>query len=90
MVIESTKQTELKFPVDWNYHIIVDSKNKTCAGELEHLLTNFDKSVKLTQGRESTGGKYRSLLATVTFNSLEEMNALSHQLGTVNGVKYLL
>lgn len=90
MVKDNTKQPELKFPVDWNYHIIVDSKNETCEAELTKLLTSFDESVKLTQGRESAGGKYRSLLATVTFNSLEEMNALSHQLSTVNGVKYLL
>ncbi|MDD4818345.1 MAG: DUF493 domain-containing protein [Victivallaceae bacterium] len=82
--------SELKFPVEWHYHIVTDANNVDCEAALNTVLREFDPALGLVSGRSSSGGKYRSFKVSVTFDSREEMEALSLRLGAVKGVKFLL
>ncbi len=81
---------ELKFPVQWHYHIITLSSDSECKGRLQAVLNEFDPTVTLSLGKVSAEGKYQSFRATVEFDSKEQMETLSTQLNSVEGVKFLL
>ena len=66
---------ELKFPVDWEYRIIVEADKLEAA---------------VHEGLRSEGGRYRTLKAPVVLTGREMMNALSAALAAVDGVKFLL
>ncbi len=90
MIMPANMSQELKFPVEWYYHIITEAGNVQCEAELKQLLAAFDKSVVMTAGQKSGVGKYQSYRARVKFENREDMETLSRKLGQVKGVKFLL
>ncbi len=82
---------ELKFPVAWEYRIIVEvAKIDTAIAAIAKCLESHGIFSGVTEGPHSTGGRYRALRAPVTLANREMMNHLSSELGKVDGVKYLL
>ena len=81
---------EIKFPVVWHYHIIVESEDTECVEALKGLLSDFDRRIRLEPGAPSGGGRYQSYRADAEVNSLEELEGLSSRLEKVRGVKFLL
>ncbi len=82
--------SELKFPVEWHYHIVTEADEVGCEAGLNAVLHEFDPALSVTSGRGSSGGKYRSFKVSVTFGSRESMEDVSRRLGAVKGVKFLL
>jgi len=82
---------ELKFPVDWEYRVVVESDKADAAREaIGKCLESHGIFSKVTEGLRSGGGRYRTLRAAVTLKDREQMNRLSTDLGKVDGVKFLL
>lgn len=82
---------ELKFPVDWEYRIIVEADREAAAREgVEKCLKTHGLSPAIHGGMHSEGGRYRTLKAPVTLRDRGMMNALSADLAKVEGVKFLL
>lgn len=82
---------ELKFPVDWEYRVVVESDKADAALEaIGKCLESHGIFSKVTEGLRSEGGRYRTLRTAVTLKDREQMNRLSADLGKVDGVKFLL
>lgn len=81
---------ELKFPVEWHYHIVALADDPRCEFELERILKEFSPGTELKAAQLSSSGKYRSFHASVTFGDRESMETLSSKLAAVEGVKFLL
>jgi len=82
---------ELKFPVDWEFRVVVESARADAAREaIGKCLESHGIFSKVTEGLHSEGGRYRTLRATATLKDRETMNRLSTDLGKVDGVKFLL
>ena len=74
--IDPQKQ-ELRFPVDWEFRVIVE----TAKAEQPPLLHN---------GLNSSSGRYQTFKAPATLISREMMEALAADLAAVEGVKFVL
>lgn len=82
---------ELKFPVDWEYRIIVEAdKLEAARAAIGQCLREHGVSAAVHEGLRSEGGRYRTLKAPVVLTGREMMNALSAALAAVDGVKFLL
>lgn len=82
---------ELKFPVDWEYRIIVEAvQEENVRQEVEKCLKSHGISTAIHEGLHSEGGRYRTLKVAVTLHDREMMNALSAELAKIEGVKFLL
>ena len=44
---------EIKFPVVWHYHIIVESEDTECVEALKGILSDFDRRIRLEPGAPS-------------------------------------
>ena len=82
----------LEFPLAWKYRIILDdAKNKNFLTDLDQFIKHnkLDASSPV-EGNKSKSGTYSTWLLSVTFQSKEEMDRTSVELGKLNGVKFLL
>lgn len=69
---------ELKFPVDWEYRIIVEAdKLEAARAAIGQCLREHGVSAAVHEGLRSEGGRYRTLKAPVVLTGREMMNALS-------------
>ena len=77
---------ELKFPVDWEYRIIVEAdKLEAARAAIGQCLREHGVSAAVHEGLRSEGGRYRTLKAPVVLTGREMMNALSAALAAVDG-----
>ncbi len=82
---------ELKFPVDWEYRIIVDAaREENVRKEVEGCLRSHGISPTIHEGLHSGGGKYRTLKVPVTLLDRGMMDSLSADLAKIEEVKFLL
>ena len=82
---------ELKFPVDWEYRIIVDAAREgSVRNEVEETLRAHGVSPKVQEGLHSEGGRYRTLKVPATLLDRGMMDTLSADLAKIEGVKFLL
>lgn len=88
--MQTLNEHELKFPVKWNYKIIVAKEFPRCLETLAKVLNEFAINEQPLAGLESAKGKYISYRLRVTFNSREQMAQLSNAIANVPGVKFLL
>ncbi|MGE4564287.1 MAG: DUF493 family protein [Victivallaceae bacterium] len=80
---------EIIFPVDWTFRIIV-AADADCDGELRRVFAKFGMTPELAGGRNSSSGKYRTLIAPVRIDSRQTLDALPEMLAAVPGVKTVL
>lgn len=81
----------LKFPVDWEYRIIVEAAREgSVREEVENCLTSHKIPLSIHEGLHSESGRYRTLKAAVTLQNREMMDSLSADLAKIPGVKFLL
>ena len=85
------QQTEIKFPIEWNYKIIVEAVNidEICRS-LEKIWVKYKKLTNLTRNNQSKTGKYISLVVSFHLNSKEQLDSLSTKISKVQGVKFVL
>ena len=82
---------EIRFPVDWEFRIIVDAD--LAAGARPLLAACFEKheiANALHEGLGFKNGRYRSFKAPLVLTSREMMNQLAAELAAVPGVKFVL
>lgn len=85
------KGKELKFPVDWEFRIVVESAKEEAARKaVAECLASHGVAADITDGLRSGGGRYQTLRAAVTLKDREMMNSLSADLAKVDGIKFLL
>ena len=81
----------LKFPVDWEYRIIVEAAREGgVREEVENCLTSHKIPLSIHEGLHSESGRYRTLKVAVTLQNREMMDSLSADLAEIPGVKFLL
>ncbi len=81
----------LKFPVDWEYRIIVEAAREgSVRVEVENCLTSHKIPLSIHEGLHSESGRYRTLKVAVTLQNREMMDSLSADLAKIPGVKFLL
>ena len=90
MIGKDGREVELAFPVDWTFRIIAESEVTGCREELAAVFHRFDMSPEITDGAGSSGGRYRTYLATVEIPSRRIFEELPRALGAVRGVKMVL
>ena len=86
-----TSGHEIRFPVDWEFRIIVDADLAAAAKPL--LAACFEKheiATTLHDGLDSKNGRYRSFKAPLVLTDREMMNQLAAELASVPGVKFVL
>ena len=86
-----TSGHEIRFPVDWEFRIIVDADLAAAAKPL--LAACFEKheiATTLHEGLDSKNGRYRSFKAPLVLTDREMMNQLAAELASVPGVKFVL
>lgn len=86
-----TSGHEIRFPVDWEFRIIVDADLAAAAKPL--LAACFEKheiATTLHEGLNSKNGRYRSFKAPLVLTDREMMNQLAAELASVPGVKFVL
>ena len=86
-----TSGHEIRFPVDWEFRIIVDADLAAAAKPL--LAACFEKheiATTLHEGLDSKNGLYRSFKAPLVLTDREMMNQLAAELASVPGVKFVL
>ena len=86
-----TSGHEIRFPVDWEFRIIVDADLAAAAKPL--LAACFEKhemATTLHEGLDSKHGRYRSFKAPLVLTDREMMNQLAAELASVPGVKFVL
>ncbi len=86
-----TSGHEIRFPVDWEFRIIVDADLAAVAKPL--LAACFEKheiATTLHEGLDSKNGRYRSFKAPLVLTDREMMNQLAAELASVPGVKFVL
>ena len=86
-----TSGHEIRFPVDWEFRIIVDADLAAAAKPL--LAACFEKheiATTLHEGLVSKNGRYRSFKAPLVLTDREMMNQLAAELASVPGVKFVL
>ena len=81
---------QIKFPVVWNYRIILESSQPASVAAIKDIFADFDPTINVETGSASGGGKYQSYYASALVNSLEELRELSGRIERVPGVKFLL
>ncbi|MDD3155167.1 MAG: DUF493 family protein [Victivallaceae bacterium] len=88
--VSASSNEELHFPVEWCYRIVVAAADDAVAARLGEVVEAFGKSAKWADGLTSSGGKYRTILCTVWFDSRQELEDLSERIAKVPGVKFAL
>ena len=86
-----TSGHEIRFPVDWEFRIIVDADLAAAAKPV--LAACFEKheiATTLHEGLDSKNGRYRSFKAPLVLTDREMMNQLAAELASVPGVKFVL
>ena len=86
-----TSGHEIRFPVDWEFRIIVDADLAAAAKPLPAAC--FEKheiATTLHEGLDSKNGRYRSFKAPLVLTDREMMNQLAAELASVPGVKFVL
>ena len=83
------KPQEIIFPVDWTFRIIV-AADTDCRDELRRIFAGFGMTPELAEGRNSSSGKYRTLVAPVRIDSRRTLDTLPELLAAVPGVKTVL
>ena len=86
-----TSGHEIRFPVDWEFRIIVDADLAAAAKPL--LAACFEKheiATTLHEGLDSKNGRYRSFKAPLVLTDREMMNQRAAELASVPGVKFVL
>ncbi len=83
------ENVELKFPVDWHFHIICDAQVDVTDG-LVSVLREFGVMSLPKVANKSSGGKYCSYVVSVTFHDSSTMNLMASRFGTVPGVKRVI
>ncbi|GEM_PF-776930 len=87
----NTPKAELKFPVEWEFRIIVFSDQLDSAKKgLESVFCRFGNFRPLTQGDASKQGKYQVLSTQMTMIDRAMLDAISRELAAVPGVKMIL
>lgn len=85
------KKAELEFPVSWRYRVVVDAGSlPDSIRMLSAILQNFGQDDQWRPEQASSGGKYQSFSAEVTFPDRETMEKISSALQGVPGVRFLL
>ena len=85
------EKQELKFPVAWNYKIIVaDDNQEEAEKEVAAILKKNGIVSPLIKGNASKNGKFITLKVTVAFNNKESMDSLSKELSEAKHVKFIL
>lgn len=83
------KPQEISFPVDWTFRIII-AADADCREELRRIFAGFGMTPELAEGRSSSSGKYRTLVAPVRIDSRRTLDELPKLLAAVPGVKTVL
>ncbi len=81
---------ELKFPVDWQYHVTVFADAPNIPDDLIQVLRIHGSDAMPVKGNVSKTGKYVSWKIQVTFQDREMMESLSRSLAAVQNVKLVL
>ena len=84
------KEPEIKFPVDWDYRVIVETAKADAYDKIIAVLKEYGINVKPEKDAKSSGGKYQAYQIPVIFDSREMMDSLSSKLAAVDGVKFIL
>lgn len=85
----TNEQPEISFPVDWTFRIIV-AADVDCREELRRIFAKFGMTPEIAEGRSSSSGKYRTLIAPVRIDSRQTLDKLPELLAAVPGVKTVL
>ncbi len=82
---------ELKFPVTWQYRMIVEAEAVTSAtAQVEAWLQAHKQESQVTAGQDSKGGKYQTLIFKVVCENRDELTTSGNELRAIPGVKILL
>ena len=81
---------EIIFPVKWSYRAVVDATVADTLENLNKILEKYQYSERFAVGNTSGGQRYKSFHVTVQVPSRKVMNDLAKELGSVEGVKFLL
>ena len=81
-------KTEIEFPVEWHYKIIVD--NTSARSELDLVLSKHGYEQKVKEGNASKTGKFQAYRVSVVFNDQTSMDTLSKEFGALSCVKFML
>ena len=82
------KRTEIEFPVEWHYKIIVN--DASARAQLDSVLEQHGYTQKFTEGNVSKTGKFQAYRVSVTFHNKETMDNLSNAFGELSCVKFML
>ncbi len=82
---------ELKFPVDWEFRIVLESDLYDPVRQgVTACLKAHGAAAELADGQHSGGGKYRTIRARTVLTSRKMMEKLAADLAAVKGVRFLL
>jgi len=86
-----TPQPELKFPLDWEFRVILDGARAEAAREaVLAVFHEFGLAPASGFGEQSATGKYRALRLGCNIDSRETLEAISARLSQIDGVKFLM
>ena len=84
------KEPELKFPVRCALRIIFEGDEAPVLAAAQMILARYRMPEVWEPGRASSGGKYRTLGATVTMPDRATLEALPKELAEIPGVRMVL
>lgn len=82
---------ELKFPVDWEFRIIVDAAAAdTARPAIIACVEKHGIDPAIHDGLDSKQGRYHSFKVPVLLTDREMMNRLAGEFAAIDGVKFVL
>lgn len=81
-------KTEIVFPVEWHYKIIVN--DRSARNQLDSVLQEHGYSERCTEGNSSKTGKFQAYRVSIIFNDKESMDNLSNAFSALSCVKFML
>ena len=83
--------TELKFPADWEFRIVVeDAQYDRARRSVAGCLAAHGAAAELAEGLRSGSGRYRTIKARVVLTGREMMERLAADLAKLDGVRVVL
>ena len=90
MIGKDGKEVELEFPVSWTFRMIALSDATECREAVAAVFRRFGMAPEIRDGAGSSGGRYRTYVATVEISSRPVFEELPRALGEVPGMKMVL
>ncbi|MDR0932202.1 MAG: DUF493 domain-containing protein [Victivallales bacterium] len=82
---------ELKFPVDWEFRIVVESDREGAVKtEIKSCLKKHQLDTDVHAGNRSGSGRFVTLKVATTLQDRKTLDTLSANFAQIEGVKFLL